>query len=714
VYPSKGGLELGSGRDALQALAQYKPLFHPDPAAVAGALENQFTAGPREIDGAGGTSYAISTAVLDYLADLPASDWTSIETGCGYTTVVLANVFGTHICVNPDLASNRLVREFVERHGGATGLRHVEKSSDQGLPELAATGTRVQLALIDGNHSHPFPLLDFHFLDQMLEPGGRLLVDNTEIDAVQELTDYLDLEAAYDLERLIGNCAVYRKVRTRELGWKSQVIRRSPEDVDVARRELARLRMEIAPDLRLALSGAQPLPAEIAPSQSATSPSSPATAPLRRAPTANRAVTGDRLSADALRRQSRRMARWYMSPSGLLAAAALVLLAIGVAAAWPWRLIGVLGVALLAIFLPYKFLREQRRNDAKIRIAIEDGLWRLRTEFERSAAKAKVDLANLARTVKASTEAMDLRSAAAAEALERSTRELLQKVGTIDEDVVGVRQELSALRDQTGELEAAEASSTAQVGVLRGSFQPFPRTIDQNEAKSLCDYWNLRLDLDTGPRHLEYLGRRMLYLEAVCNGRIATSTSDGIIRALAARSINRPDVHVLEIGTLFGLGALFIGDATRPFAERVVLTLLDPFDGYYGGKVDPPTGLAVTRSIVENNFDRLAWPQQDLRILEGYSTDDAILAQASSESYDVVILDGDHSYDGVRLDFERYAPLVRRDGMLIIDDYGTPDWPDVGRYTDDVIRFDNRFDFIGAASRTAIFRRRGRGDSSAD
>ena len=118
------------------------------------------------------------------------------------------------------------------------------------------------MALIDGNHSHPFPLLDFHYMDQLLEPGGRLLVDNTEIDAVQELTEYLEMEGAYEVERQIGNCAVYRKVADRKFGWKSQAIRRGTDGVDAVRRELTRLRAELAPDLRASLSGAAPLPAE--------------------------------------------------------------------------------------------------------------------------------------------------------------------------------------------------------------------------------------------------------------------------------------------------------------------------------------------------------------------------------------------------------------------------------------------------------------------
>ena len=318
--------------------------------------------GPREVDGAGGASYAIGREVLKFLAELPSSPGTSVETGCGYSTVVLANVFATHISVNPDLASNRLVREFVESHCGASGLRHVETSSDHGLPGLVTEGCRVDLALIDGNHSHPFPLLDFHYMDQMLSRDGLLLVDNTEIHAVQELTQYLEFEGAYRFERLIGNCAVYRKVSDRQFGWKSQTIRPPSADVDAVRRELTQLRMDVMPELRASLSGASPLPGwpdgfEV----------SDAEMPRRAANAGPTSRSGVRnLSRRPTRRHIRALVRWYSTPSGALAGAALFLLAVGVAAPGLWRLLAVAGVVLLAAFLPYRFLREQRRTDRQV------------------------------------------------------------------------------------------------------------------------------------------------------------------------------------------------------------------------------------------------------------------------------------------------------------------------------------------------------------
>ena len=41
-----------------------------------------------------------------------------------------------------------------------------------------------------------------------------------------------------------------------------------------------------------------------------------------------------------------------------------------------------------------------------------------------------------------------------------------------------------------------------------------------------------------------------------------------------------------------------------------------------------------------------------------------------------MFIDGDHSYDGVRSDYEMYAPLVRNGGLVAFHDIveGRPEW----------------------------------------
>jgi predicted O-methyltransferase YrrM len=57
---------------------------------------------------------------------------------------------------------------------------------------------------------------------------------------------------------------------------------------------------------------------------------------------------------------------------------------------------------------------------------------------------------------------------------------------------------------------------------------------------------------------------------------------------------------------------------------------------------------------------------------------------------DVVLIDGDHSYDGVRSDFERFGTRVRVGGAVLLDDaFPSPPWTsheaDVGRLVDEVV-----------------------------
>jgi hypothetical protein len=253
------------------------------------------------------------------------------------------------------------------------------------LPQLVAEGCRVELALIDGNHSHPFPVLDFHYMDQMLSPDGLLLIDNTEIHAVEQLTAYLEFEAAYRLERLLGNCAVYRKVKARAFGWKAQTIGAPSGDVDALRRELTRLRMEVAPDLRASLSGANPLPGW--PEAGKVPSDAGARRPFHRGDSVDVRATIARLKPST--RRVHAVARWYTSPSGALAGVGLFLLAVGIAVRGVWRLIGGAGVAALATFLPYRFIREQRRTDRQIdelRASVANGnrrIWALTRQVER-------------------------------------------------------------------------------------------------------------------------------------------------------------------------------------------------------------------------------------------------------------------------------------------------------------------------------------------
>ena len=61
---------------------------------------------------------------------------------------------------------------------------------------------------------------------------------------------------------------------------------------------------------------------------------------------------------------------------------------------------------------------------------------------------------------------------------------------------------------------------------------------------------------------------------------------------------------------------------------------------------------------------------QDVTFILGDSHDPNILEQAKAFApYDMLFIDGDHSTEGARRDYDMYAPLVREGGIVAFHDY---------------------------------------------
>ena len=187
--------------------------------------EQYFLSGGRETAQAARASHSIAKPVLDYLASVVKPHHTTLETGGGYSTVVFGSKSKQHICVNPDITANGLIKDFLEQNKfSASSVTFVQESSDRGLAQLELNST-VDIALIDGNHSFPLPIIDWHFIDPLLSVGGKLIVDDTHINAVKVLTDFLDVEPSYKLIERLDRTLVYEKVTAqRTMGWADQPI----------------------------------------------------------------------------------------------------------------------------------------------------------------------------------------------------------------------------------------------------------------------------------------------------------------------------------------------------------------------------------------------------------------------------------------------------------------------------------------------------------
>ena len=130
------------------------------------------------------------------------------------------------------------------------------------------------------------------------------------------------------------------------------------------------------------------------------------------------------------------------------------------------------------------------------------------------------------------------------------------------------------------------------------------------------------------------------------------SEFERLVSVVAARSPR----CVVEIGTAYGGTFFGLGWGA---SDDAVLVSVDLRHGEFGGGYPP------WRGRLYSSFRRAS---QRVFLIEGDSheatTLAAVEAAVAGRTIDLLFIDGDHTYDGVRADFETYSGLVTPGGMI--------------------------------------------------
>jgi predicted O-methyltransferase YrrM len=106
----------------------------------------------------------------------------------------------------------------IRRAGLSDRYEFHESTSQSVLPRLAAEGKRIQFAFVDGWHTFDHTLVDFFYLDQMMDIGGVLVLDDVGYPALQRLAHFIMTNRAYTY---FDGAA-----RPAPSGWRNQLKRR--------------------------------------------------------------------------------------------------------------------------------------------------------------------------------------------------------------------------------------------------------------------------------------------------------------------------------------------------------------------------------------------------------------------------------------------------------------------------------------------------------
>ncbi|NQT03917.1 MAG: DUF115 domain-containing protein [Planctomycetes bacterium] len=213
---------------------------------------------------------------------------------------------------------------------------------------------------------------------------------------------------------------------------------------------------------------------------------------------------------------------------------------------------------------------------------------------------------------------------------------------------------------------------------------------------TIFPYLEFETIVTVGADRTNVLNKAVSVIDAAIDGRWCgfNSTKFEYCRIVdeVCRDISQPCVFV-EIGTLHGgsaIAALIIAKL-RGVLDFVKVVCIDPFEGYYkAGTPDVAGQVSVERT--KSNLRRFGFDDRNFELITEKSN--AVdLSRFTGKSIKLLFIDGDHSYEGVKYDWEHYGRLVDDAGVILFDNYadrinpstGRKVWPDVKRFVDNEI-----------------------------
>jgi len=177
--------------------------------------------------------------------------------------------------------------------------------------------------------------------------------------------------------------------------------------------------------------------------------------------------------------------------------------------------------------------------------------------------------------------------------------------------------------------------------------------------------------------------------------RIHWSSGDGMMPSeqllavyrLAATWPVRGDV--VELGAWVGLTTSYLATACQARGDGTVYAV-DTFEGTREGGTQYSSVSRLggeTRTAFDDQIRR-AGVSTLVKTLVGDTVETAQLYPG--RPIRLLLIDADHSYEGVRGDLEAWLPLVAPGGLIVFHDYLIPD---VARFVDEQVRRDPRLEF---------------------
>lgn len=168
--------------------------------------------------------HGINPEVARFLYRMVAEDARTLETGSGLSTIIFAMRNAHHTVVTPSASEAAAIREYaLEKQIGMERVEFVLEPSEAYLPRC--TLQDLDLILIDGKHSVPWPFIDWFYTAEKLKVGGVCVIDDIHLESVLDLVNFLKEEPRWEFVwELPRRTIAFRKISAtvHDVAWHQQ------------------------------------------------------------------------------------------------------------------------------------------------------------------------------------------------------------------------------------------------------------------------------------------------------------------------------------------------------------------------------------------------------------------------------------------------------------------------------------------------------------
>lgn len=157
----------------------------------------------------GTRNWTLQPEVLEEIAKTVTPGMSTLETGCGASTVAFSAAGANHVCVTPSREETERVQAVIDAEALPGSVRFAIGPSQEVLP--GETGA-VSMVLIDGGHGFPLPAVDWLYTAPRLDVGGTVIIDDVDLWTGTMLVSFLKEEPGWELVAIRrGRTAIFTK-----------------------------------------------------------------------------------------------------------------------------------------------------------------------------------------------------------------------------------------------------------------------------------------------------------------------------------------------------------------------------------------------------------------------------------------------------------------------------------------------------------------------